>query len=318
MRSYLKKARTTCFAIAVLLSVRCNLAQADCLVGNGFQSGATFKTSGVPELDLRFNQEAGMIASVFGVTPNMFFIEDGSNPNAFAAPKISLPGYFGTVFFGFRLVRDQLWQSEMGGHAVAGIMAHEFTHILQFRRSSKLSGMYRELHADYMAGYYLGRKSYFTPVDIRPFARSLFALGDSAFWSPDHHGTPEQRVRAMVAGFGSRNLTLNTAFGAGEKEVRKMSVTDSAMESDTGQQKDVVDPASSDAQENPPLAPSPTPGLPSGSIVVPCGCNGPVVFYSVFPNSNCQSRVSVALPCGGQCVAPNGMPSGQSWCMQCQ
>jgi hypothetical protein len=106
-----------------------------------------------------------------------------------------------------------------GGYAVAGIMAHEFAHILQFDKESELSGKARELHADFMAGYYLGKKSYFAPTNVRAFAVSLFEKGDYAFRSPSHHGTPQERVNAMVAGVQSANLDLDDAYETGERFV---------------------------------------------------------------------------------------------------
>ena len=38
-------------------------------------------------------------------------------------------------------------------------------------------------------------------LDIKAFARSLYGRGDLNFNSPDHHGTPEERVEAMAAGY---------------------------------------------------------------------------------------------------------------------
>jgi hypothetical protein len=47
------------------------------------------------------------------------------------------------------------------------------------KMGSTLSGKYRELHADFMAGYYLHAKSYVARADIKPFAQSPFG---SSFW----------------------------------------------------------------------------------------------------------------------------------------
>jgi hypothetical protein len=196
---------------------------AQCLQGSGAVSGPFFKTTGNPSLDLRFNQEAAMIASVFGVAPNLLLFNDSGSPNAFASPNNTYPGYTGTVFIGVTLLRDELWSMNTGEYAVAGILAHEFSHILQFAKASSLSGAQRELHADYMAGYYLGKKSYFLPTRIANFATSLYNKGDYAFWSPAHHGTPEERVKAMVAGFKNRGALLDDAFSDGEDFVGHLS-----------------------------------------------------------------------------------------------
>jgi len=153
---------------------------------------------------------------VFGVNPNLVMFDDGQSPNAFASPQITLYGFTGTVYFGIGLVRNQLWSMDKGEAAVAGIMAHEFSHILQMKMGSTLTGKYRELHADFMAGYYLHAKSYVARADIKPFAQSLFETGDYNFRSPVHHGTPEERVSAMLAGYNTE-LPLVQAFHAGER-----------------------------------------------------------------------------------------------------
>lgn len=201
--------------VAVILA--CQAVSAQCW-SPSFSPGPVFKTTGDFRLDQKFNMEGNLIYRVFGVNPNMFLFDDGANPNAYATPVTTLSGYLGTVYFGVGLMRNQLWSMDKGEAAVAGIMAHEFSHILQAKMGSRLSGKYRELHADFMAGYYLLQKSYVTRADIRPFAQSLFEIGDYDFWSPAHHGTPEERVAAMVAGYNTGG-SLNEAFRSGERYV---------------------------------------------------------------------------------------------------
>ena len=206
------------YVAAILLTVCLQVsASAQCLSGSSVSSSRLFKTTGNMDLDTRFNQEASMIYSVFGVNPNIFIFDDGRSPNAYASQEITLQGYTGTVYFGGTLLQSELWNMNKGGYAVAGIMAHEFAHILQIKWDSRMSGRARELHADYLAGYYLGRKSYFVPTNIRAFANSLFEKGDYAFWSRAHHGTPQERVNAMLAGFQSANADLLTAYRYGER-----------------------------------------------------------------------------------------------------
>ncbi len=89
------------------------------------------------------------------------------------------------------------------GNALAGIMAHEHAHILQFSNGIRGPGQSLELHADFMAGWYMGFKVLAgTPsIDIRVLATSLFNKGDYDFNSPQHHWTPQQRVQVMAEGF---------------------------------------------------------------------------------------------------------------------
>ena len=188
----------------------CPPLDAQCVRGN-INVGHIFKSTGDPQLDGRFNEEAYMIYRVFNVRPNLLVFDDRGSPNAFALPA----GPAGTVLFGIGLIKDELWHMSKGGHALAGVMAHEFAHILQFQAGCQLEGRNRELHADFLAGYYFARKAYFTQTNIAAFARSLFEKGDYNFWSESHHGTPDERVAAMIGGFSYGGQALPLVYSAG-------------------------------------------------------------------------------------------------------
>lgn len=80
----------------------------------------------------------------------------------------------------------------------------------------------RELHADYMAGYYLGRKGLVTSSGVEEFATSLFEKGDYNFTSPQHHGTPIQRVAAMRGGYDDAQLSTIGAYAKGQRVVKRI------------------------------------------------------------------------------------------------
>ena len=51
-----------------------------------------------------------------------------------------------------------------------------------------------ELHADFLAATTLAlRKAEHRELDLREVGRELHALGDTAFTSRQHHGTPDER-----------------------------------------------------------------------------------------------------------------------------
>lgn len=158
------------------------------------------RTTGDHVLDSQLSAERFRASDVFGLQPGLAIIEGG---NAYAMPESLIDNTDGTVLFGRTLVSDE-WR-KCGGTAVAGIIAHEFGHILQF-----FSGLYSlltdhqptqrlaELHADYMAGYYLGlQRSIHT--DIVAVLDSL--KEDTDFSNEYHHGTPSNRKDAMMAGY---------------------------------------------------------------------------------------------------------------------
>lgn len=191
------------------------LAAAQCLSPGGAAATVVLKSTGNAALDAKFNAEGNRLYATFGINPNMFLFDDGRSPNAFASPQNTLNGYTGSVYFGVTLLRSELWSMSKGEAAVAGIMAHEFAHILQVSRGLDAPSRTRELQADYLAGYYLGKKGLIGQLSLPAFAESLFEKGDYQFRSPSHHGTPAERVAAMKAGFDDSGSTLGDAYDNG-------------------------------------------------------------------------------------------------------
>jgi predicted metalloprotease len=90
---------------------------------------------------------------------------------------------------------------------LASVCAHEFGHILQFKRQLPrrvLAGQSTvkrlELQADLFAGYFAGvRKRERPDYPAAVFAVTKHLGGD--FTNPNHHGTPDERAGAVVRGF---------------------------------------------------------------------------------------------------------------------
>lgn len=112
------------------------------------------------------------------------------------------------------------------GIAVVAIAAHEFGHIAQFRTGVDqhlLDGQSTvkrvELHADFLSGYFLGRRKIEYPaMRLWSAGYTLYTIGDYAFNDRDHHGTPDERTKAAEAGFAhavERRLAYHDAFSAG-------------------------------------------------------------------------------------------------------
>ncbi|MEQ8995330.1 MAG: hypothetical protein RID53_02360 [Coleofasciculus sp. B1-GNL1-01] len=192
-----------------------------CTLGSPFP-GAVYRSTGNPNLNSLISNEYSQLAIVFTVNPTLLIIDDFQGPNAFAYWGVTDPGFYGTIYLGIRLLYDELFSMDKGVLAVVGIMAHEFAHILQWKYQSQLIGKLRELHADFLAGYYLGVKNYIPYRDLRAFASSLFTKGDYNFWNLDHHGTPQERVAAMNIGYslGQLGSKISTAYLEGDKIIR--------------------------------------------------------------------------------------------------
>jgi hypothetical protein len=167
-----------------------------------------------------FNQTEGMnLVNTFFVSPRMFYLVDPS-PNAFATSEIANAlGPDGTILLGQNLLAQQLTQDSSGATVVA-VMAHEFGHLVQFRNGLREPGKRSELHADFMAGWYLNLRGRYAWVNLMPALRIFYQLGDFQFNSPLHHGTPGERLAAAQAGFDSRALNVSQAFSTGLQVIK--------------------------------------------------------------------------------------------------
>jgi hypothetical protein len=165
-------------------------------------------TSGDKEMDRRLGRALLRLAKTFDVNPGCGFFDDGRTPNALAMPKSEIDGTEGTVLFGQNLFRQTMAKND-DGIAVIAVFAHEFAHIAQFKtgmvrtlRAEHRTNKLVELHADFLAGYYLGlRQAEFANLSLW-FAGSLIhGLGDNNFTDPNHHGRGEERTAAIEAGY---------------------------------------------------------------------------------------------------------------------
>jgi hypothetical protein len=157
---------------------------------------------------------------LFRVSPELWFFDDGSTPNAYATPFLRRGSLSadGTVLIGRALVARVSRRNELNRrwqHRLTGFVAHEWAHIVQFARNHHAAGKAAELHADFLAGWFLGRTAGSSGVRDEAMYRFYF-LGDHAVNHPDHHGTPMERASAATAGFdlAAKVDDIDAAFGA--------------------------------------------------------------------------------------------------------
>jgi hypothetical protein len=131
--------------------------------------------------------------------------------NALATNETHVENTKGTVMLGRDLLFEELQINRRGwgGLTVAGPMAHEFAHVLQFfsgyrERLMKDSKTVQpvELHADFLAGYHLGlKRREGASMDIGAFMDGIYFKGDAQKQDQQHHGTQEERRRAVREGY---------------------------------------------------------------------------------------------------------------------
>ena len=93
---------------------------------------------------------------------------------------------------------------QYGDAALAYILSHEYAHAAQTVggfRPSNITAI--ELQADCLAGFYMGAMPNvtFDRQDIEQIAEIAYQVGDYEFNNRQHHGTPEQRAKAVLLGF---------------------------------------------------------------------------------------------------------------------
>jgi hypothetical protein len=195
-----------------------NVSIAQCLSGQSshFSKEALSVSSGSPQLDNIIRSEYVLLSQTFGLSVDLYFGGDSyGSGNAFFkhTPYCSSPNCVGIVAVGRNLLAERI-PKKYGIELTKAIMAHEFGHALQAKLGWRNSGKWGELHADFMAGYYMAQKRYITEDLLASFIREFYNMGDFGFYDPNHHGTPTERGCAFREGFfASRRYNLNL-YGA--------------------------------------------------------------------------------------------------------
>jgi len=161
--------------------------------------------SGIDNFDLALVRTLDMLSDMFGVLPGFAFYEEPGAPDSRATNR-DLTGKRpdGTVMIGMKLVRQLLALPEYPDAAIVAVCAHEFAHILSYSNGmiaqlsvpGNRSPIRAEQFADYMAGYFAGRRKLSQPT----FPAVVFAT-TVQMYGTGTHGTPEQRSNAVESGF---------------------------------------------------------------------------------------------------------------------
>jgi hypothetical protein len=179
-----------------------------------YLGGATFSPgdsiisrSGNNDFDYAVAQTLSRLTDIFDVLPGFAYYKVGDERNARATPQRLMSNPDGTVLFGRALMFEMLNGPDAPDAAFSAVCAHEFGHIVQFKNGIVLdSGQptvkHSELHADFLSGYYAGRRK-LQKLDFPAavFATTYEKFGDFNLNNPQHHGTPSERAAAIVRGF---------------------------------------------------------------------------------------------------------------------
>ena len=184
-------------------------------------------TTGYPDLDVKLRHETASLHRAFGVSSSLFVFNDFNGPNAYSSTHPQPTGPSGTIFLGKQLLDLAHVTPDMGETAVVLVLAHEWAHVLQVVAGfpSHLSGKHRELHADLLAGWYLGRRSFDHRLDLLGVAHRTYRQGRYPYIDIVSHGAPETRTAAMLFGYRHARYPLEQVYGGGLRFVASLTRT---------------------------------------------------------------------------------------------
>ena len=162
---------------------------------------------GINWIDDLIRPEIIELNKFFSVHPWIIWADSGSL--AFMGPDKYKRGYNGYIVLSRKLLGDFSSPDSPAQNLLFTILAHEYAHLYQHNRgwwkfmaegaSTKRA---LELHADYLAGFYLAQRHTRLPqYDPNIVMTRWLDLGDYSFSAPEHHGTPKQRAAALEAGY---------------------------------------------------------------------------------------------------------------------
>jgi hypothetical protein len=207
------------------------------------ESSTYLRTTGDQALDRAVNEMLFRAARTFSLDrtqyPTFRFLPPGARGgDGYANGSIVLePGTKGLVALSVTLLAASGFDDE-NRLLFEVILGHEFAHIYQVRNAyieqllvaANGGGKFVELHADYLAGWFISKKSDsgfgFGPgialPTLRRAAETLFARGDNNVGQPGHHGTRSERFAATLQGYldGDRSDYANGAAENGISYLR--------------------------------------------------------------------------------------------------
>jgi hypothetical protein len=187
------------FIIAVFLKPNLLLSQCNGLSSKQVSGGSLNKSTGNRQLDSMINSEFTKLENFYHIDLDLYYLEESRGENAY------YDGSDASVLLGRKLM------SKLDFTSMIAVLAHEFGHAMQHVLSWSESGKRPELHSDFLAGYYMGKQySSIQEKEISRVMNTFYSIGDHDFFSPDHHGSPNERYCAFYEGYNFAKTKAST------------------------------------------------------------------------------------------------------------
>lgn|GEM_PF-4237270 len=179
-------------------------------------TGFCIASSGYQELDNIVFQEINKLQAFFQVKIDFFYLIEDYTENAYYTSTCTY-NCNGSIFLGVKMLYGQL-QKKYGVEHVKAILAHEFGHCVQYLMGWQELGKRRELHSDFLSGYYTGRVYNYTGEIMNSLYEEFSSMGDPYYWDSEHHGTKDERKCAFLEGYyyakeNNTNVQLANNYG---------------------------------------------------------------------------------------------------------
>jgi hypothetical protein len=232
MRIQIQKIRAITFLVSLLLfNTEIGLGQYinkvtyGCLMPT--QSSAEVKSEEVllktsdAALNASLQQDIDELSKWFLIKPSVYFLNDKLESSYFqtdtyadlikrdgADPNKTKPD--GSIFISDGFIKKEF--KDNNGHlwSLPAVLAHEFAHAMQAKNSCPFpSGIKRELHADFLAGWYIAHRYRYGFDPVAGF-NTIFRKGTDklGYFDENNHGTTANRIFYTQAGFNF-NLRIN-------------------------------------------------------------------------------------------------------------
>lgn len=169
--------------------------------GQSIEGGVFLKSTGVKEIDEIVIDEVNKLERFFGFDVHFLFQQESVGFNAHFYYQCEY-GCTGTVALGINYLVGLFERHKSNAYYIFQYaLAHEFAHGAQKLGYWNEGYKRPELHADFLAGFYIGKNYNYSNEILASFREEARFLSDNNIYCIQHHGTEIERECAFLEGY---------------------------------------------------------------------------------------------------------------------